>query len=99
MPAMSWTDLNSLSTEELRVMNSNIVAILKTRSAETARTAAEQFRPGQIVQLVSGRTGRPIGFMRIERFNTKTVSGPEVTKEGQYIGIGWRAHPSLLRAV
>ena len=97
--SLTWQQLQAMSTEDLRALNSNVVAIIRTRvSAEQIQQKA-QFRIGQVVKVL-----RPSGswageYMRVDKINTKTISGAQVDKDGKWLGPGWRAAPGLLRAI
>lgn len=99
---LSFEQLKALDTNTLRQLNTNIVAIINARvKAERGAkmdVAQQKFNIGQMVKVVRP-TGHVVGMMRIVRFNDKTVTGYEVNADGIKIGEGWRAPPSMLRAI
>jgi 23S rRNA-/tRNA-specific pseudouridylate synthase len=93
---MDMSALNGMSTEALRQLNQMVVGVLRQRYAQQSWEKARNFSVGQMVQF-KDKYGRPV-TMRVERINTKTVSGvatnPETGRK-----TNWRVAPSYLSAV
>lgn len=95
MSMATYSHLNGMSNEALRSLNRMVVDVLRQRQTAEAFEKSRQFRIGQMVKF-SDKYGRPV-TMRIERINTKTVSGVvecPITKRKT----NWRVHPSFLSA-
>lgn len=94
---VNYEKIRAMDTASLRSLNNAIVHELRQRHAEEARKLAAAFRPGDLAQFTDKRGNRRL--LRIEKFNTKTVSGVEVdrvTLKPGPIRMNWRVSPSLL---
>lgn len=95
---IDFTVLNSMTTEELRSLNSRVVAMIRDRQDREAWRKARSFAPGQIVQFKD-----KLGYvrkMRVQRVNVKTVSGFELDSGGSpMLFKQWRVSPQFLTAV
>ena len=87
--------LGLLSTNQLRELNSAVVAELKARIREDIRDKAREFRVGDTATF-RGRDGRT-HMMRIDRINQKTVSGQGLSEAGLLTGTTWKVDVRLLQ--
>jgi hypothetical protein len=84
--------ISGMTDEQLRSLNTRLVAEIRHRIALRTQQAALQWRPGQTALFKDGRgITRTI---RINAINRKTVSGVELTPAP---GAKWRVGPGLLR--
>jgi hypothetical protein len=85
------TVFQALTADQLRQANRELVHILRFKDAQEQQAAARQFNVGDVVEFQSkGRMVR----IRVDRFNTKSLSGTVVG------GLAtWRVAPSLCHRV
>lgn len=89
--------LKALDDATLRQLNSAICDELRTRLARTQMAAARRFGYGELIQFYT-RSGKLVTG-RVERFNTKSISGMQVdAKTGRSTLGTWRAAPSMCTA-
>jgi hypothetical protein len=96
MKLPTYIELDKLSTEDLRALNHLVVGILRDRAAMRQVQAGRDFYIGQIAAFE--HRGREVLF-RIDRINTKTLSGPQVDELGNLTGRKARAAPTLCRPI
>lgn len=98
MEIIATAKLEALSTEQLRALNQQVVGVLKGRYTAAAMQKARQFRVGQQARFLSSKTYQYV-TIRIDRINTKTVSGTELDATGRPTHRTWRVSPGLLSGV
>ena len=84
--------IKGLPEATLRQFNSVLVSQLNAATRTKVQAAAAQFSRGDLASFVDKNGVRRT--MRIERFNTKTVSGKDTTT-----GMSWRVSPGFLSLV
>lgn len=89
--------LNSMSEAALRELNSAVIDAIRAKMRQEELRAAKAFVRGDIARFFA-RSGRLV-HIRIDQFNTKTVSGTVCDEKGALIGGKYRVPPSMLTRV
>ena len=94
-----FNQFRGMSSMDLLAVNKVLVAAIRDRQRLETMKAATAFHPGQLVQFSSSKTGRRV-YLRVTKFNQKTVGGQEVNEMGvQQAGMReWRVSPGMLTA-
>ena len=91
--------LSGMTAQELRQVNSDVVAHLNHRQGLTQTSAMANLRVGTIAEFNSSKLNKTIRI-RITRLNQKTVTGQQIHIPDGTDTIGtWKVAPSLLRVV
>lgn len=93
--AVNFEALNKMTTEQLRELNEGICTVLRQRQTDRTRSQMACLRVGGKAHFYSEKKGRNV-TVRIDRFNTKSVSATELDAHGAETASKWRVHPSLL---
>lgn len=89
-----------LNLEQLREVNRLACARINELHRAKTHDALRKFNTGDLVEFTSDRDARKVR-MRVDRINSKSISGVEVNAghPGQRVGCKWRASPHLCRLV
>lgn len=88
-------NLSKMTTEDLELLNKQVVTEIRNRRCTEATEAASKFQLGQIVEFRNGRSPfSPIVKMKITKINPASIGGEEVNNPLKR----WRVHPTLLKA-
>lgn len=87
--------VSSLGVDQLRELNKEVVERMRYRDRIKQQSAARAIRVGDLMRFNS-KYGS-IKTIRVEKINTKTVSGTEI-QDGTVTRNQWRVSPSMLFA-
>lgn len=96
--AVNFEALRKMSNEQLRELNDGICQVIRERNADRARSEMSKFSRGDTARFFSSKRGRHV-TVRIDKFNTKSVSCTELDSDMKPTVFTWRVHPSLLQAM
>ena len=94
MADINMAKLRTLPVDHLLALNRAICTVIREHNTAKAAAAGRKFRVGDRASFV--HNGRKI-TMQINRINTKTVGGVELTVDGKPTLSKWRVAPTLLR--
>jgi hypothetical protein len=84
---------DNLTVDELRDLNSYVVAKVNEYSRKRQIEASKQFRIGDIISFRAKKRFKPV-IITVERINPKTLSGMEIDST-----IRWNVNPTLCKKV
>jgi hypothetical protein len=91
--------LPTLDVTQLRQLNSMVVGHINNANGVRQLQAMNKLRVGSTVEFMSSKQHR-IVRMRIDRLNTKTVSGTELNRvDNRPMMATWKVAPSMLTVV
>jgi hypothetical protein len=90
--------ISGMETDDLRTLNNQVVAILRSRERAKQRQAAVQFQVGDSVMFHTRNRGSKVG--KVTGFNKTTISVRVAAKEDfRSLPENWKVAPSLLQKV
>lgn len=87
-------DFSTLTLNQLLALNESVVGAIRERRVIEAQGIMRRFQFGEVVKVA--RRGGGTFKMKIESFNSKTVSGLELDGGGKETSRRWRVSPSLI---
>jgi len=97
--AVNYEALNKMSDEQLRELNSGIIAVLRQRQTFRMQSVLTGFKVGDKVEFHSNKFGGTTVTARITKLNQKTCSCVELLKSGADSNRTWRVAATLLHRV